>query len=168
VREALAELREEVSRSLEGVRRMARELRPSALDDLGLVAALDGYMHEFTRRTRLETRFEPACGDRLPPRVELVLYRIAQEALTNVAKHANAGRADVWLVREPGAVSLTVRDDGRGFDPARISAAGRGMGLFSMRERAELVGGTLTLTSSPNGGTSIAVRIPLGRADDEG
>ncbi len=162
VREALAELREEVSRSLEGVRRLARELRPSALDDLGLVAALEGYTHEFTRRTSLPVRFEPACGgDRLPPKVELVLYRIAQEALTNAAKHAGATAATVTLVREPGAVSLTVSDDGRGFDPGRVASAGPGMGLLSMRERAELVGGSLMLASAPGSGTAVTAHIPM-------
>ena len=167
VREALAELREEVARSLEGVRRLARELRPSALDDLGLVAALEWYAQEFARRTGLAVRFEPACGgDRLPPQVELVLYRIAQEALTNAAKHAQAHHVEVWLVREPGAVSLTVRDDGRGFDPSRISSTGGGMGLFSMRERAELAGGTLTLTSAPGKGTTVEARVPLPRNGD--
>jgi two-component system sensor histidine kinase UhpB len=160
VREALAELREEVARSLEGVRRLARELRPSALDDLGLVAALEGYAQEFARRTGLDVRFDPACGgDRLAAPVELVLYRIAQEALTNAAKHAGAGRVEMTLVREPGAVSLIVRDDGRGFDPARLPSGG--MGLFSMRERAELAGGTLTVVSAPGAGTTIAVRVPV-------
>jgi two-component system sensor histidine kinase UhpB len=163
VREALAELREEVARSLEGVRRLARELRPSALDDLGLVAALEGYTLELARRTGLSVRFEPACGgDRLPPHVELALYRIAQEALTNTAKHAAAARVEVGLVREPGAVSLTVCDDGRGFDPGRLPSADRGLGLFGMRERAELAGGVLTLTSTPGTGTTVAARLPLG------
>lgn len=162
VREALAELREEVARSLEGVRRLARELRPSALDDLGLVEALQGYAQEFSRRTGLAVRFETACGgDRLPPRVELVLYRIAQEALTNAAKHARASSVEMWLVREPGAVTLTVRDDGRGFDPERVTSAIQGMGLFSMRERAELAGGALTVISRPGAGASVVARIPL-------
>ncbi|HEY7293384.1 MAG TPA: ATP-binding protein [Dehalococcoidia bacterium] len=164
VREALAELREEVARSLEGVRRMARELRPSALDDLGLVAALDGYTHDLARRTGLAIAFESACGGRLPPHVELVLYRIAQEALTNAAKHARATRVAVDLVREPGAVTLTVRDDGRGFDP-RLVGPGHGVGLFSMRERAELAGGSLTLSSVPGKGTAVAVCVLLGRSD---
>jgi two-component system sensor histidine kinase UhpB len=162
VREALAELREEVARSLEGVRRMARELRPSALDDLGLVAALDGYTHELARRSGLGIGFESACGGRLPPHVELVLYRIAQEALTNAAKHARAARVRVALVREPGAVTLTVHDDGRGFDP-RVIDPGHGVGLFSMRERAELAGGSLHLSSAPGRGTTVSVRVPLGR-----
>lgn len=162
VRQALAELREEVARSLEGVRRLARELRPSALDDLGLVAALEGYTHDFARRTGIAVRFEPACGgERLPAQVELALYRIAQEALTNVAKHAGATRVDVGLVREPGAISLTVRDDGRGFDPSRLPSGDRGLGLFGMKERAELTGGRLTITSRPGGGSVIAARIPL-------
>lgn len=161
VREALAELREEVARSLEGVRRLARELRPSALDDLGLVAALEGYTQEFARRTGLVVQFEPAFGgDRLPPQAELVLYRIAQEALTNAAKHARAQRVDLALVREPGAVSLTIRDDGQGFDAARVSSAGRGLGLISMRERAELAGGGLVIASAPRRGTTVVARIP--------
>lgn len=165
VREALAELREEVAASLEGVRRLARELRPSALDDLGLVAALDGYTQDLARRTGLPVRFEAAySGDRLPAQVELVLYRIAQEAITNAAKHAGARHIDVELVREPGAVSLTVRDDGKGFDPARVTR-GRGLGLFSMRERAELAGGTLSVISRPGQGTTVVARIPIARAE---
>jgi two-component system, NarL family, sensor histidine kinase UhpB len=167
VREALAELREEVARSLEGVRRMARELRPSALDDLGLVAALDGYTQELARRTGLTVRFEAACGGRLPPQVELALYRIAQEALTNAAKHAGASNVTVDLVREPSLVWLTVRDDGQGFDSAAVSP-GRGLGLFSMRERAELAGGALAMASTQGHGTSITARIPLRGMRDEG
>jgi two-component system, NarL family, sensor histidine kinase UhpB len=164
VREALAELREEVARSLEGVRRLARELRPSALDDLGLVAALEGYTHDFSRRTGIELRFEPACGgDRLPPEVELALYRIAQEALTNAAKHAGPTHIDVGLVREPGSVSLTVRDNGSGFDPSWLPSGDRGLGLFGMKERAELTGGTLAIASAPGAGATISVRIPLVR-----
>jgi two-component system sensor histidine kinase UhpB len=162
VRGALAELREEVARSLEGVRRLARELRPSALDDLGLVAALEGYTLDLARRTGLRVRFLPACGGgRLPPQVELALYRIAQEALTNAVKHADARDIEVGLLREPGAISLTVADDGRGFDPERLPAGDRGVGLFGMRERAELTGGTLSITSAPGCGTRIAARIPL-------
>lgn len=161
VREALRELREEVGRSLEGVRRLARELRPSSLDDLGLVAALEGLTQELARRTRLTVRFKHACGgDRLPAQVELALYRIAQEALTNAAKHARAHTIEVGLVREPGVVSLTVHDDGCGFDPARLPAPEQGMGLFSMHERAELAGGALTVLSAPGHGATIVARIP--------
>lgn len=166
VREALAEVREEVARSLEGVRRLARELRPSALDDLGLVAALEGYTHDLSRRTGLAVRFEPACGrERLPSQAELVLYRIAQEALTNAAKHAGAHHVDMRLVREPGAISLSVSDDGRGFDPTNLSSNEQGLGLFGMRERAELAGGSLSISTTCGRGTTIAARIPLVRLD---
>lgn len=168
VRAALAEVREEVARSLEGVRRLARELRPSALDDLGLVAALEGYTQDLARRARLPISFDHACGgDRLPPKTELALYRIAQEALTNVAKHASATSVEVRLVREPGACTLTVADDGRGFNQRTmetISPAGRGIGLFGMRERAELAGGMLDILTAPGRGTRVRARVPLGPA----
>lgn len=158
-RAGLAELREQVALSLEGVRRLARELRPSALDDLGLVAALHGYVQDFSRRTGLTVSFDPACGGRLPAHIEIALYRIAQEALTNVAKHAGARAAVVQLVREPSSVSLTITDDGTGFEPAVVSPE-RGVGLFGMRERAELAGGTLDIWSGPGEGTVVLVRIP--------
>ncbi len=161
VREALAELREEVAASLEGVRRLARELRPSALDDLGLVPALQGYTQDLARRTKLPLRFVTSGGDyRLPPQVEIVLYRIAQEAVTNAAKHARATSIVVQLAREPGMATLSVRDNGVGFDPATASP-GQGMGLFSMRERAELAGGTLVVSTTLGRGTSVVARIPL-------
>ena len=164
-RAALAELREEVGTSLDGVRRLARELRPSSLDDLGLVPALEGYTREFGRRGGLPVRFQSAYGgERLPAHVELALYRIAQEALTNAAKHAGATQAEVWLVREPGAVTLSVRDNGQGFAAEDAPAARSGMGLFSMRERAELAGGALTIRSAPGEGTLVEARVPISPA----
>jgi two-component system sensor histidine kinase UhpB len=155
--QALAEIREEVSRSLEGVRRMARELRPSALDDLGLAAALDWHVQEFSRRTGLTARFIHTCAvERLPPSVELALFRVAQEALTNVAKHARASEATVRLSCSDLLVSLVVQDNGDGFD---VAASPAGVGLYSMRERMALVRGALTITSGRNG-TEVRAEVP--------
>jgi len=157
VREALAEIRDEVGRSLDGVRRLARELRPSALDDLGLAAALDWHVQEFTRRTGLSVRFENGCsGVRLSPAIELALFRVAQEALTNVAKHASARSAAVRLTCSEHLVSLCVHDDGRGFD---VAATPAGVGLYSMRERVALIRGAFTIMSSTHG-TEVRAEVP--------
>ncbi len=157
VREALAEIREEVSRSLDGVRRLARELRPSALDDLGLAAALDWHVQEFGRRTGLNVRFDSTCtGVRLPQAIELALFRVAQEALTNVVKHAGARSAAVRLACSEHLVSLSVHDDGRGFDVASTPA---GVGLYSMRERIALIRGAFSIVSSSHG-TDVRAEVP--------
>ncbi len=158
VRATLSDIRDEVGRSLDGVRRMARELRPSALDDLGLAAALDWHIQEFSRRTGIPVKFERhAPFDRLPPSIELALFRVAQEALTNVAKHAGAAHATVKLSCSDRLASLSIRDDGHGFD---VAATPAGVGLYSMRERISLVRGMLTINSSRTG-TEILAEVPL-------
>jgi len=158
VRRALAEIREEVGRSLETIRRMARELRPSALDDLGLVAALDAHIAEFSRRTGIEVHFtHDGAQQRLPPPVELALFRVAQEALTNVAKHAQATSVNVRFSASECLAVLVVSDNGRGFDP---EAVGDGVGLYSMRERMALVGGVLRIASGAQG-TEVRAEVPL-------
>ncbi len=158
VRRALAEIREEVSRSLDGVRRLARELRPSALDDLGLVAALDWHIQEYSRRTGIPVEFGHTCAlDRLPPPAELALFRVAQEALTNIAKHAGAGSVNVRFTCSEHLAVLTVHDNGQGFD---VTATPAGVGLYSMRERMGLVRGVLTIVSGRNG-TELRAEAPL-------
>ncbi len=158
VRVALAEIREEVGRSLDGVRRMARELHPAALDDLGLAAALDWHIQEFSRRTGIPVHFENACTlDRLPPALELAFFRVAQEALTNVAKHAVAADASVRFFCSDHLASLSVRDNGQGFD---VAATPAGFGLYSMRERIGLVSGILTVRSA-SGGTEVLAEVPI-------
>ncbi len=159
VRQALSEIREEVGCSLETIRRMARELRPSALDDLGLVAALDAHVNEFSRRTGIVVRFaREGAQPRIDPAVELALFRVAQEALTNVAKHANARHATVRFTASDRLAVLVVSDDGCGFD---VRAVGPGVGLYSMRERMALVGGMLTITSTERG-AEVRAETPLG------
>jgi signal transduction histidine kinase len=154
---------------LDEVRRLARGLRPSVLDDLGLAAALERYAADYTQAHGIAVDvYAPDLGlARLPAEVETALYRIAQEALTNVLKHAAAKAVSVVVRRELGGssgVHLTVEDDGRGFDnDALLQApgAGKGLGLLDIRERAALLNGSVTLESRPGSGTTVHVCIPL-------
>jgi two-component system sensor histidine kinase UhpB len=165
VRGTAATLEEMTAEALEGVRRMAMELRPPALDDLGLQATLADLAQRFSEQLGIPIDYQPrGPRGRLPAEVELVLYRVAQEALTNVAKHAGAGRVWIDLDRGPHDVTLSVQDDGRGFEPAeetRRDGRGLGLGLFGMAERVALVGGCFTIWSRPGRGTEIFAFIPL-------
>jgi signal transduction histidine kinase len=161
VRQAVLALRELVVSTLQDVRRLAVELRPKALDDFGLVAALERLAETFTEQANVRVQVQAALGDtRLPSELETALYRIVQEALTNVIKHANASVVSVVLTRQDGRVAVVIEDDGRGFDPN--AEPGEGLGLLGMRERIALVDGRLSVESSPGGGTTIAVEVPLG------
>ena len=145
---------------------LAWELRPAALDMLGLDAACQTFLHEWGLHFGVEADYK--CfgldGSRLPPEVETNFYRILQEALQNVHKHAGADRVSVLLERRDGLASLIVKDNGKGYDPLKEEAAGtnKGMGVTNMRERAALVGGALEIESAPGAGTTIFVRVPLG------
>lgn len=148
---------------LEEVHRLAARLRPMLLDDLGLEAALSRYIREWQQHTGLMVDAVIHLGERrLPPAVETALYRIVQEALTNVARHARgATQVSLVLERRKEEISLIVEDDGSGFDAQSVDYT-RHLGLLGMRERAELLGGSFTLESTPGRGTTIFVRIPLG------
>jgi signal transduction histidine kinase len=167
-REALADLRALTSKTLDAVHDLALQLRPSVLDDLGLVPATDRLVAEFQRSHGIEVAFETnlRTGPRLPAPLETALYRIAQEALTNVVRHARAQSVSVLLEARRGFVTLIVEDDGRGFDVAsRLAEAGddRCLGVFGMRERATLLGGTLTIESTAGRGTTVFVEMPFPR-----
>ena len=138
--------------------RLARELRPAALDDLGLAAALRTKADEFGRRTQIRTDLDVAPGsvDHLDADQQLVVYRVVQEGLSNVAQHAHATRAVVSLRREGAATVLQIADDGNGFDVRRPAP---GLGLTGMRERAGLAGGRLAVESAPGRGTTITLRL---------
>lgn len=157
------QLRELTGQALENVRRMALELRPTILDELGLAPALQWYARQCGEQCSAEIVFRAESADeRLPAAVELCLYRVVQEALTNVAKHAEAARAEVTLERKGDRVVATVRDDGKGFDPAAVAASEHaGLGLKGMQERMSLVGGTLRIESRPGDGTTITAEAPL-------
>jgi len=159
-RAATEELRELVVSTLRDVRRLAVELRPSALDDFGLVAALERLAESFAEQTGISVDFQTALADeRLPEEVETALYRIVQESLTNVVKHAQARRVSILLARNDGAVKAVVEDDGQGFDPAEQTDDG--YGLMGMRERLALLGGRLEVESGHDGGTTIAAEVPV-------
>ncbi|MGB9724070.1 MAG: ATP-binding protein [Chloroflexia bacterium] len=170
----LNELKAIVADTLDGVRRLALELRPSILDDLGLVPALERYVQTCASRYHLTVDLQTVGldGVRLPPAVETALYRIIQEAMTNVVRHAQARQVSLLLEVRGGAVVAVVEDDGCGFDAERLMngpLSERCLGLHGMRERAELVGGTLTVESSPGAGTSVFVEVPLdGRGKSPG
>ncbi len=161
---SLAATQELVARSVETVHQFARELRPSVLDDLGLVPALHTYMQGLAARTGLRIRLTAGKeADQLDVAHRTVLFRVAQEALTNVARHAAAEHVEVVLQAEPGGFCLKVTDDGRSFRVDRVLHATRGerLGLLGMRERLEMVGGRLELTSAPGVGTTVAAHVPL-------
>jgi signal transduction histidine kinase len=156
---AVAALRELVVATLHDVRRLAVELRPSALDDFGLVPAVERLADTFREQSGLEVDLEARIGDeRLAPEVETALYRIVQEALTNIVKHADAGHVSIVLTRRGPTVTAVVEDDGRGFDPDGEGDAG--LGLVGMRERVGLVGGRLRLETAPDAGTTLVAEVP--------
>ncbi|WP_326799606.1 HAMP domain-containing sensor histidine kinase [Streptomyces sp. NBC_01808] len=156
LREDLRRAQETTRESLEEVRRLARRLRPGVLEDLGLVSALTSLGADLAGHTgmRVERRLDPELPA-LDPDVELVLYRVAQAALTNVVRHAAADRVELSLVRTGAAVQLRVADDGRG-----VGAAREGAGIRGMRERALLVGAALDVTRAPGGGTQVVLTVP--------
>jgi two-component system, NarL family, sensor histidine kinase UhpB len=163
----VVELRQLTAQTLEDIRRIALELRPTILDDLGLVAALAWRVDEFNAAGSTRATLNVCeLKDRLPRAIELACYRVAQEALTNIARHAEATAVQVDLCWQPGWIELRVADDGRGFDSAAIpiSRSG-GLGLRGMRERLALLGGELAVESSPGQGTRLTARVPLDESD---
>ena len=139
-----------------------RELRPNVGESLGLRAALTNYVRSWSKHVgiRAELHTGRLTAERLTSEIETVVYRLAQEALNNVAKHARADHVDVLLERNAEHLSLIIEDDGIGFDPSSAEANGQGLGLIGMRERAALIGADLQIESSPGRGTTIIVRIP--------
>ncbi len=161
----VVELKRLVNQAMEELLTLARQLRPSALDDHGLVPAVEAQLKRFSARTGIEVRLRTE-GDpnELPEVMQTAIFRVAQEALANVARPAGATIVEVDLDEEEGAAELRVRDDGAGFDPGAIPRAGSegpgaGLGLGGMAERARLVGGELDVRSAPGGGTSVTLRV---------
>jgi PAS domain S-box-containing protein len=159
---AVGTLRMQVSTALEGVKRIARGLRPSVLDDLGLEEALERLAGEMAQAHGFAVDLQVTGPrlPRLPESLETALYRMAQEALTNARKHASPKAVSVLIHRNPTVVRLVVEDDGKGFDVTELQSD-KQLGLVGMRERARLVGGLLTVESSPGRGTTICVSVPL-------
>jgi signal transduction histidine kinase len=152
-------------RALDELHRLILDLRPSILDDLGLVAAVHWFADRHLGAAGIAVRCEfDGLDERLPPEVETTVFRVLQEALTNVERHAHAERVLVQVSRHDGVLAVEVEDDGQGFDPhqARPTATSlAGIGLLGMRERVELMGGTLTVESAPGAGTRVLISIPV-------
>src|SRR4051812_35542008 len=155
----LAETRVLANQAMQELLTMARQLRPSVLDDLGLKAALAGQVTQIQRQTEIQTELD-ADGDfqALPPEVQLVAYRVAQEALSNAVQHSGAANISVHLAQHNGTLELTVADDGHGFT---FDQATKGLGMGGMRERALLIGGDLNVESRPESGTRVRLRVPI-------
>jgi signal transduction histidine kinase len=154
-----------VEKSVDIVHRFARELRPTVLDDLGLIPALHSYMKSFAKRTGVRASLTAfAAVERLDATRRTVLFRVAQEALTNVARHAQARRVEVSIRTLPGCVCMKIKDDGRSFNVERALHAngGKHLGLLGMRERLEMVGGKFVVESAPGKGTTVQAHIPCG------
>jgi len=157
---AVDSVRELVVSTLQDVRRLAVELRPTALDDFGLVPAIERLAENFREQSGLHVDLEAQLGEeRLPSEVETALYRVVQESLTNIVKHAGAKRVSILLARKDGTVVAVVEDDGSGFDPdiAREDA----LGLAGMRERIGLVGGRLQIESAVGAGATLVAEVPV-------
>ena len=158
VQEVIRKIRLSAETSVSSIRNIALLLRPSMLDDLGLVAAIEWQAREVSRRSDVEVEVDAAeISPELKEEIKICIYRLTQEALNNVARHSGARHAWVVLEKDQRHIGLTVRDDGKGFDPERS----RGLGLLGMKERLRLLHGFLTIQSSPGAGTTVAANIPL-------
>src|SRR5262249_36287582 len=159
----------EIGALIEGIearlRRLSHELRPTVLDDLGLSPAIEFLASGFSTRTGMPVRVTGSTGGRLEPLVETTLYRIVQEALANVAKHARARRVDIPIKRRNPTLTCAIRDDGVGFTKGSPNPGTptRGIGLLGIRERLDALGGTLAIHSIPGGGTELLASVPLRR-----
>ena len=163
VRRELSELRALVVDTLDGVRRLAVQLGPSVLEDLGLRSGLEWLADRVREETGVRVDLDLRCDDtRVPSPVAIAVFRVAQEALTNVVRHAKAARIELALRDDDGALSLDLRDDGIGFDVAAARARPTAsVGLFGMAERVALIGGTFDIRSTHGVGTRIHVRVPV-------
>ena len=145
------------------LRRYSHELRPTVLDDLGWIPAIRFLAESVSKRTHLLIQVKAAFAGRLPGAIEIALYRIVQEALTNASKHARATRVWIQVRRENRTLCCAIRDDGEGFDIRAVHAEGKrkGLGLIGIQERLNAVGGTFSIDSAPGRGTKLLVRLPL-------
>jgi len=163
LRRKIAQTQRLVEKSLAMVHRFAVELRPTVLDDLGLIPALHTFMKDFMKRTGVRARLTAyAAANQLPLDQSAVLYRVALEALNNVAIHAQASAVEVRIKKLPEWICLTITDDGKSFDVRRVlraNANGR-LGLLGMKERLQMVGGRFSIQSTPGRGTTVTARIP--------
>ena len=156
-----------VDATIQSIRRIATEMRPRILDDLGLTAAIEWQLQEFQNRTRIKCKFNSKVENRLATQPRSVtIFRIVQEALTNIARHANASQVRVALKEQRDRLILTVEDNGRGITKSEINSS-KSLGLLGMRERAQAWGGDVEITGSPGKGATLTVRIPIRRKQNQ-
>ena len=161
---SIARTQQLVEQSVNTVHRFARELRPTVLDDLGLIPALHTFMKSFREQSGIRVSLSaPAAVNKVNHDKRTILFRVAQEALTNVARHAQASQAEVWIQKLDGAICMKIKDNGKGFQTERVLHGKRKnrLGLLGMRERLEMVGGNITIESTPGTGTTIQAELPL-------
>jgi signal transduction histidine kinase len=155
----LDDLRSLTAQTIEELRRLAMDLRPAALDSLGIVPALQWYTQQCAERSGVDIKF---CGpdkfERLPLETELILYRVAQEGITNAIRHGKAQIIEITLGRDPQVIRLTITDNGKGFNPI---ATNHGLGLVGIRERVELLNGSFSVKTTPGAGAQLLIEIPL-------
>ena len=164
IERSIARTQRLVEHSVKVIHRFARELRPTVLDDLGLIPALRTHMKNFRAETGIRVSLSAAAAvEQVHGDKRTVLYRVAQEALANVARHAQATQAEVKFQILDGAISMTIRDNGKGFQQDRTAHArtGKRLGLLGMKERLEMVGGNFTVWSTPGKGTTVFAKVPL-------
>ncbi len=161
VRSRIEDIREVVNCTLDEVHALAWQLRPSVLDDLGLVAALGRYIEDFQRRYQVQVDFVTrGLAERLPLMLETSLYRMVQEGLTNIARHAKANNVSILIEQRQKGIRVIIEDNGVGFDPASKAYNQKSLGLQGIRERIQLFGGKLTIESQPGQGSSLFIEIP--------
>jgi signal transduction histidine kinase len=167
VKRKIASTQQLVEKSMRTIHRFARELRPAVLDDVGLIPALQSYVKDFARRTRIPVRLKVVNPSRIKGRLDSVqrtaFYRVAQEALSNVVKHAKASLVHMSLHRYDGVVRMEIKDNGKSFSVERMMHMKRRkrLGLLGMRERMEMIGGSFALESNPGQGTTVRVQAPV-------
>lgn len=166
VKDRIEEVKSQVGKIMEELRRLSYDLRPAILDELGLVPTLRWYIEEYTKRTRTAVHLQTSgLQKRLSAKIEILLYRIVQEALTNAAKHAEAESVILSLEKKDVHVHLYITDDGKGFEVKRYFSSSpmvrRGLGILGMKERVELAGGTFFIDSDPGQGTRISIKVPI-------
>jgi len=173
VRGRLLEAKSLSSQTVSAMRQLSLDLRPTMLDDLGLIPTLRWYIQNFSNRVNIYSNFETmGLEKKLPPQIETAFYRIVQEALNNIAKHAQADRVEISLVRRDSRIFASIQDNGKGFDLDRVlhpESPERGFGLVGIQERVSLLGGQIDVQSKPGFGTLIRIEIPYenGREVDE-
>jgi signal transduction histidine kinase len=168
VRARIEDIRKVVNNTLDEVHALAWQLRPSVLDDLGLIAALRRYIEDYERRYSIQVDFVTRnLDERLPVALETSLYRMVQEGLTNIARHAHAQNASVLLEQRSKGIRVIIEDNGVGFDPEAKAYSPKSLGLQGIRERIQLLGGKLTIESQPGQGTSLFIELPLNTTGEE-